>query len=262
MDQTEIRNKLTKLLTAENIQRELDYFKREENNSFERTYGWAWMLRLHGETIQWEDSLGQVFQKNLQPLADYIVGCYFNFLPKLHFPIRAGEHMNTAYGLSAAYDYALKTKNTALTALIKERAISYFQKDEEVNIKMEPSGFDFLSPILEEARLMQKVLSKKEFILWLNRFLPQLFNPRFNMTPAEVSDRKDGKLVHLDGLNLSRARCLYVIAKVDKRLNHLRKVADAHLQTTLPRIVDGEYMGEHWLASFALNALLERNARL
>jgi hypothetical protein len=261
IDQTQIRITLSKLLTVENLKTELSYLQRPENNSFERTYGWAWLLRLHGETYQWEDSLGQVLYANLKPLADHIVQSYLDFLPKLNFPIRNGEHTNTAFGLSAAYDYAQKTKQENLSSLIKERALFFYKNDEDVQLQMEPSGSDFLSPILEEARLMKKLMTKKEYLLWLNRYLPQLFNPRFKMQPAEVSDRKDGKLVHLDGVNLSRARCLYVIARTDKRLIHLRKVADNHLKTTLPRIVDGEYMGEHWLGSFALNALLERSVR-
>ncbi|MBU2020205.1 MAG: DUF2891 domain-containing protein [Bacteroidetes bacterium] len=259
MEQKEIREMLSQLLTKEKLKAELAYLQRTENTSFERTYGWAWLLRLHGETHQWNDSLGRIFNQNLQPLADHIVESYIHFLPKLNFPIRSGEHTNTAFGLSAAYDYAQKTGHTELEKMIRERSLDFYQKDEQVQLEMEPSGYDFLSPILEEARLMQKIMTKKEYLLWLNRYLPQLFNPRFSMDPAEVSDRKDGKLVHLDGVNLSRARCLYAISRTNKRLVHLRKVADKHLQTTLPRIVDGEYMGEHWLASFALNALLERN---
>lgn len=259
-DQSEIREKLARLLTKENLEGELAYFQREENASFERTYGWAWLLRLHGETYHWDDTLGRQIHENMKPLADLIVESYLKFLPKLNFPIRNGEHTNTAFGLSAAYDYAKLTGRKELVVMISQRAQFYYTKDEDVSLAFEPSGFDFLSPTLEEARLMQKVLDKKEYLRWLNRYLPSLFNPRFSMTPADVTDRTDGKLVHLDGVNLSRARCLYVIARQDKRLAHLRKVADLHLQTSLPRIVDGEYMGEHWLASFALNALLERKA--
>lgn len=259
-DQVEIREKLARLLTKENLKTELDYFKREENGSFERTYGWAWLLRLHGEMYEWDDTLGKRVYENMKPLADHIVNSYLTFLPKLNFPIRNGEHTNTAFGLSAAFDYAKKTGKKELVDMITQRAKFYYEKDEDVNLALEPSGFDFLSPILEEARLMQKVLNKKDYLRWLNRYLPSLFNPHFQMNPTDVTDRSDGKLVHLDGVNLSRARCLYVIARQDKRLSHLRKVADLHLQTTLPRIVDGEYMGEHWLASFALNALLERKA--
>ncbi|MCT4560886.1 MAG: DUF2891 domain-containing protein [Crocinitomicaceae bacterium] len=260
IDQSEIREKLGRLLTKENLEEELAYFQREENASFERTYGWAWLLRLHGETYQWEDTLGKQIYENLKPLADHIVQAYLSFLPKLNFPIRNGEHTNTAFGLSAAYDYARKTGQLKLLAMISTRARSFYEKDEDVSLAFEPSGFDFLSPILEEARLMQKVMNKEDYMRWLNRYLPSLFNPRFKMEPADVTDRTDGKLVHLDGVNLSRARCLYVIARQDKRLAHLRQVADLHLQRSLPRIVDGEYMGEHWLASFALNALLERKA--
>lgn len=258
VESTEIRNTLDRLLSASNIQKELDYFKAKQNNGFERTYGWAWLLKLQGELLSWDDSLGTELSIHLQPLADFIAESYLEFLPKLNYPIRSGEHTNTAFGLSAAYDYALRTDDLALQKMIKERGIFFFQNDETASFAFEPSGYDFLSPLLEEAYLMQKILSKEEFLRWLNRFAPQLFNSRFKMEPAQVSDRKDGKLVHLDGLNLSRARCLYQIARQDKRLSHLRQIADHHLQHTLPHIIDGEYMGEHWLASFALNALLER----
>ncbi len=181
-------------------------------------------------------------------------------MPKLTFPIRSGEHFNTAFGLSAAYDYAVNVNNEAFKKQVIQRSKSFYMNEEDANFLFEPSGFDFLSLILEEARLMKKVLTNKEYSQWLSRFLPALFNPRFKLMPLEVIDRTDGKLVHLDGLNLSRARCLYAIAKSDKRLNHLRNVADFLLKSALPTIVDGEYMGEHWLASFALNALLERKA--
>lgn len=261
MDQKDIREKLSERITEENIVTEVHFFKTEHNQSFERTYGWAWILKLHGELLTFEDSLGRTMAKNLSPLADHIVYEFMDFLPKLSHPLRSGEHVNTAFGLSVAYDYAVLTKNKKFKNLIEERARFFYLKDEDANIKYEPSGFDFLSPIFEEIHLMNKILPKKEFNKWLYRFMPSLLNPRFVLQPLVVTDRSDGKLVHLDGLNLSRAWCMYSIARGDKKLAHLRAVADAHLKSSLPSIVDGDYMGEHWLASFALYALLERKTK-
>jgi hypothetical protein len=261
MEQKAIREKLSNRLSASNIKTEVDYFKTKYNQYFERTYGWAWILKLQGELLSFDDSLGQEMASNLQPLADHVVNEFMEFLPKLSHPLRSGEHVNTAFGLSMAYDYAIQTKNTKFKNMIEERTRHFYLNDEDANIKYEPSGFDFLSPIFEEIHLMNKVLPNKEFNKWLYRFMPSLLNPRFTLEPLIVTDRSDGKLVHLDGLNLSRAWCMYSIARSDKKLSHLRGVADAHLKSSLPSIVDGDYMGEHWLASFALYALLERKIK-
>jgi hypothetical protein len=261
MEQHKIRKELCNRLIAGNIAVETAYFDSKYNNSFERTYGWAWILKLHGELLTLKDSLGEQLSANLNPLASLMVKQYEDFLPKLSHPLRSGEHINTAFGLSMAFDYAVLTKNASFKKLIIERAKAFYLNDEDANLDYEPSGFDFLSPIFEEINLMCKVLPRKEFNAWLYRFLPVLLNPRFTIEPAVVTDRSDGKLVHLDGLNLSRAWCMYAIARSDKKLRHLRKVADEHLKSSLPSIVDGDYMGEHWLASFALYALLERKIK-
>jgi hypothetical protein len=261
MEQKDIREKLSQRLTAENINAEVAYFESKYNGSFERTYGWAWLLKLHGSLLTFDDSLGKQLSQNVQPLADLVVKQFSDFLPKLSHPLRSGEHINTAFGLSMAYEYAVRTKNEKFKKLIEERARFFYLNDEDADLSYEPSGFDFLSPIFEEIHLMNMVLPKKEFTKWLYRFMPSLLNPRFELKPLVVTDRSDGKLVHLDGLNLSRAWCLYAIARSDKRLTHLRGIADAHLKSSLPSIVDGDYMGEHWLASFALYALLERKIK-
>ncbi|MFT5580854.1 MAG: hypothetical protein ACI9G9_000092 [Psychromonas sp.] len=258
MEQDSLRFMLSKQLSKENIAGELNYFNMEFNGSFERTYGWAWLLKLQNELLTWDDTLGVKLSANLQPLAELIGAKYMEFLPKLSHPLRSGEHPNSAFGLSFAFDYSVTTGNDSLRLIIIERAKFYFSKDEDANLAFEPSGYDFLSPTLEEIRLMKKILSKKDFLTWLSRFMPGLLNTNFNLNPELVTDRTDGKLVHLDGLNLSRAWCLYDIAKSDKRLKHLRIVADKHLQAALPTIFDGHYSGEHWLASFAVFALLQR----
>ncbi len=258
MDQEKIRTQLAKRLSKENIDKEIAYFDMKHNASFERTYGWAWLLKLQSELNTSQDSLLLSLGQNLQPLSDRLVNEFEKFLPKLTHPLRSGEHVNTAFALTIAYDYAVSEKNAKLKKLIVDRSLFFYKKDEGANMDYEPSGFDFLSPNLEEIHLMSKILKKNEFSRWLTRFMPRLYDKNYVLQPAEVSDRTDGKLVHLDGLNLSRAWCLYAIAKKDSKLWFLRSVADAHLQKSLPSIVDGNYSGEHWLASFALYALLER----
>lgn len=259
MEQTEIRTTLANHLTKENMEMELASFKAKHNTSFERTYGWAWLLKLHAELASHDDTLSQQLALNVAPLAEHIVNEFQKFLPKLTHPLRSGEHVNTAFALNIAYDYALATNDEKFQNLIATRSKFFYEKDEDANFAYEPSGFDFLSPILEEVQLMSKILNQTEFALWLTRFMPSMYNKNLQIKPCEVSDRKDGKLVHLDGLNLSRAWCLYAIARKHTKLGHLRNLADNHLQKSLPSIVDGNYMGEHWLASFALYALLERN---
>lgn len=253
-----IREKLDRQLTAANIRQEIAFFQTKHNESFERTYGWAWILKLQQELLTWNDADAQRWSANLQPLADTIAGKYATFLPKLVYPIRSGEHINTAFGLTFAYDYAVFTGNDSLKNSIGQKARAFYLDDVAYPLSYEPSGYDFLSGGLEEIDLMRRVLPKDEFERWLKRFLPQVFKKSFVLEPGKVSDRTDGKLVHLDGLNFSRAWCLYGLARSGKQFAHLRTIADQHLAHSLPAIVDGDYMGEHWLASFALLALLER----
>jgi hypothetical protein len=251
------REKLNRQLTAANIQQEIAFFRTKHNESFERTYGWAWVLKLQEELLTWEDPDAKKWAANLQPLSDMIVGKYIVFLPKLVYPIRSGEHINTAFGLTFAYDYAVLVHNDSLKTAIETKARIFYLNDKIYPLDYEPSGYDFLSGGLEEVDLMRRVLPKAEFQQWLKQFLPQLFKKNFKLEPGKVSDRTDGKLVHLDGLNFSRAWCLHGLAQSDKRFAHLEQIAEQHLAHSLPAIVDGDYMGEHWLASFAVLALLE-----
>ncbi|MCP3927861.1 MAG: DUF2891 domain-containing protein [Bacteroidetes bacterium] len=252
-----IRQKLRDNLTANNIQIEIEYFSMNQySKSFERTYGWAWFLKLAEELHNWDDPDAKKWFANLKPLADTICQKYLEYLPKLNYPIRVGEHTNTAFGLTFAFDYAKSIGHTELLQLIEERAITFYTKDEGCPANWEPSGYDFLSPCLEEADIMRRVLSKAAFKEWFTNFLPQLINPnKVVFRPAKVSDRSDGKLVHLDGLNFSRAWCLYNIVNDYPEWNHLIKLADEHIAFSLPNIVDGDYAGEHWLGTFALYAL-------
>ncbi|HRW76089.1 MAG: DUF2891 domain-containing protein [Lewinellaceae bacterium] len=251
----QIRPLVQSTLSAENLAGELAYFQRASEKSFERTYGWAWLLRLSMELQQWEDPLGQELAANLEPLTRLIVGKYKDYLPRLVYPIRTGEHPNTAFGLSHAWDFASFTGDSVLMDLIETHAYRFFATDRDGPLSWEPSGYDFLSPCLEEADLMRRIMPVDMFRPWLRGFLPGLADPAFTLTPGEVRDRTDGKLVHLDGLNFSRAWCLYDLARSLPEYGHLRQIADQHMASSLPRMTDGAYEGEHWLASFAWLAL-------
>lgn len=251
----EVRAVLKRNLTAESVAREVDFFSKDINDSFERTYGWAWLLKLSDELHSWEDPMAKELAANLQPLADLIVERYINFLPRLVYPVRVGEHTNTAFGLSFAYDYAVNREHTELQQLIAQRAKDYFLEDKNCPISWEPSGYDFLSPCLEEIGLMQRVLPKQQFLTWLDDFMPQLADPDYSLAVGKVSDRTDGKLVHLDGLNFSRAWNLYALANQYPQYEHLREVADKHMAHSYPNLVGDSYEGGHWLGSFAIQAL-------
>ena len=199
--------------------------------------------------------IARELEANLQPLTDLIVSKYMEFLPKLNYPIRVGEHPNTAFGLSFAWDYANAVNNSTLKILIERRAQEFYLKDVGCPITWEPGGFDFLSPCLEEAALMKRVLTPSEFKVWINLFLPQLSKKNFVLETGEVSDRKDGKLVHLDGVNFSRAWSLNKIAEGLPEYTHLKYMAYHHINYSLPGIVDDSYEGGHWLGSFAIYAL-------
>lgn len=245
-------------LSKENIRAEIASFEVKNNGSFERTYGWNWLLKLQLELENWNHPAGKELSENLKPLADLFCKKYSDFLPKLNYAIRSGDHINTAFGLTFAYDYALAHANDSLKNVIEKRARDFYFNDKNYPLHLEPSGYDFLSGGFEEIDIMRRILSKEEFKSWLKKFAPQLFNKKFVLEPGKVSDRSDGHLVHLDGLNFSRAWCLYGITKTLPELKHLNAIADQHIQTSLPNIVDGDYMGEHWLASFALLALLSK----
>jgi hypothetical protein len=251
----EIRRVLSENISADNIRREVLYFSKPHERSYERTYGWAWLLKLAEELHTWQDPLARSMEANLKPLTEKIVELYLSFLPKLNYPIRVGEHTNTAFGLAFAWDYANTAGQDSLRLLIEKRARDFYFRDEGCPLSWEPGGYDFFSPCLEEADLMRRILSADEFRTWLKNFLPALSGPEFNMETGKVSDRSDGKLVHLDGLNFSRARCLNGIAGVLPEYARLKDLALKHILHSLPAITDGGYEGEHWLASFALLAL-------
>jgi len=253
----EIIENLKSHITPENIAVEVAFFKDENNTTFQRTYGWGWLLKLAEALHTWDHPVATQLEQNLQPLTDLIVEYFIEFLPDLYYPIRVGEHTNTAFGISMAYDYALTLEHEPLKTAIEKRARDYYLHDKRCPIDWEPSGFDFLSPCLEEAFLMSKVLDTDEYSEWLSTFLPQLKERDFDLAPGVVTDRTDGKLVHLDGLNFSRAWCLYGIANKLEEYSHLKTIADNHIQYSLPNLVDDSYEGSHWLGTFALYALLQ-----
>lgn len=260
-ERAEIRAVLSRHLTADNLKAEADYFQRPNSQSFERPYGWNWLLKLAEELHGWDDADAKTWARNLQPLVDAIERRYVGYFPKQTYPIRTGVHSNTAFGLTFAHDYAKSLQRDQLRGLVEERARNYYKSDREVPAAWEPGGADFLSPALTEADLMRRVLPPKEFREWFHRFLPNASKsePRSLFEPATVTDRTDPQLVHLDGLNLSRAWAMKGIASAlpqdDPARQALEKSAVRHAAAALPHIASGDYVGEHWLASFAVYLL-------
>jgi hypothetical protein len=253
-----IRSALSRRLTEDHIQTEINFFKTEHNQNFERTYGWAWLFTLAKELNTWEDPQAKEWLSNLMPLVDLLEEKMKAFLPKLVYPIRVGEHPNTAFALSMTIDYAEVFKKEELKSLIIKRSRDFYFTDKNCPLEWEPSGYDFLSPCLEEASLMAKVLSEQEFQTWIKTFMPSLFSKYFNLDVAEVSDRSDGKLVHLDGLNFSRAWNLYELADTYEAFYHLKTTGDQHFTKAYPNLFGDTYEGSHWLGSFAIYALDRR----
>lgn len=253
-----IREAIDMNLTKENISKEVKYLHQPGRKSFERTYGWAWLLKLTEELYSWDDPQGNRWLENLHPLADAIANRYIEFLPKQTYPIRRGVHPNTAFGMSFALDYAQTSGNKELEKVLIERSITYYFTDINAPASWEPDGDDFLSPSLQEADLMRRVLNRENFIKWFDKYLPGIAfgKPQNLLEPAIVSDRTDPKIVHLDGLNLSRAWCMFSIAKEFPEDHPVKEVlmhaAYIHASKTLPNITSGNYEGEHWLASFAV----------
>jgi len=258
----EIRAALNHNLSAENILAEVAYLKQGNRKSFERTYGWAWLLKLAEELHGWNDADGRSWSQNLKPLAEAMVARFLEFLPRQTYPIRRGVHANTAFALAFALDYAQALNEKSLIDMVVERAGDYYGSDRAyAAAAWEPDGDDFFSPALMEADLMRRVLDRQEFGTWFREFMPRINEgaPQNLLEPAHVSDRSDPKIVHLDGLNLSRAWCLEGIASAlpadHPSQTRLLESARRHAEATLPHIASGHYEGEHWLASFAVYML-------
>ncbi len=260
-------------LTRENVAREAAYLERPESKGFERPYGWAWLLMLAAELDRhrkaktqdsptegkYEPGQRRIWAETVTPLAAIIVKRFFDFLPKATYPVRVGTHFNSAFAIALALEYASEVANESFAELLQEKAILWYGGDTDCQV-WEPGGDDFLSSALMEAECMRRVMSPDRFQTWISRFLPRIARaePVALIVPALVADRGDGKIAHLDGLNLSRAWCWRSIAKTwgdgDPRRVVAMEAAKVHLDASLP-YVTGDYMGEHWLATFALLAL-------
>jgi hypothetical protein len=247
-------------LTAAKVGREVKYLARPSARTFERPYGWAWLLMLAAELERHETKHAQRWRTALSPLAKAFADRFLAFLPKATYPTRVGTHFNSAFAITLALEYASIVGHQKLRSALTARALEWYASDTACQA-WEPGGDDFLSPALTEAICMQRVLGGAEFDAWLDRFLPrlELREPATLFMPATVSDRSDGKIAHLDGLNLSRAWCWRSLAAAwprnDPRQAIALEAAAIHLGASLPQVT-GDYMGEHWLATFALLALL------
>jgi hypothetical protein len=241
------------MLATDKVRGELAYLERAYTGGFERPYGWAWLLALHAEAQRHED---RPWAADLEPLACAFAERFHLYLPKLTYPIRVGTHFNSAFAMVLALEWA-GANDRSLAGLIRERARTWFGADRDCQA-WEPGGDEFLSSALTEALCMRRTMSDHQFRDWFAQFLPEaaVGIPRSLFTPAFVSDRSDGKIAHLDGLNLSRAWCWRQLARaVEPDLAGLfERTADEHLAAGLPHVA-GDYMGEHWLATFALLAL-------
>lgn len=248
-------------LTPAKIGGEVDYLARSQSRGFERPYGWAWALMLGGELTRHGRAEGRIWSGNFEPLARTFLERFETWLPLATYPVRAGTHANTAFAIVLTLDYAAASRNLPFARLLRQKAVGWYEEDSNCQA-WEPCGDDFLSSALVEAACMRAVLGREIFAPWFARFLPQLSQgePAALFTPALVSDRSDGKIAHLDGLNLSRAWCwrLVLDAVIDAAARaRVRDAIKRHLETALPHIV-GDYLGEHWLATFALLAMDHR----
>ena len=255
----QIRALADEMFTAENVAGEAAYLARPESRGFERPYGWAWLLMLAAELERHDTDEGRRWAQTLRPLAQVFAERFKAFLPLADYPVRVGTHYNTAFALRLTLDYA-DVHDADLAAACRSAALRWHAGDRDCQA-WEPSQDEFLSPALMEAVLMQRVLPEVEFRVWFDAFLPRLNDgqPATLLSPARVSDRTDGKIAHLDGLNLSRGWCWREITAAlpaqDPRRAVGEQAAKVHLDAALPHVT-GDYMGEHWLASFALLALM------
>ena len=254
----EARAALAQSLTSEHVASEVAYLRGEGRASFERPYGLAWLLRLAAELRAWPDPQAQRWLAALAPLEREAAQRLESWLPKLHYPIRIGEHDQSAFAFGLVWDWAQAAQDAQMRALLTDAAQRFFRNDTHCPLAYEPSGEDFLSPCLAEADFMRRVLTPPQFARWLTDFLPQIPGAPGAawLAPGVVTDRADPKLAHLDGLNLSRAWMLEGIAQglpaQDARRGALRASAGAHAEAALPFVTGEHYVGGHWLGTFAL----------
>ena len=263
----EIRAKLGRSFTQENIAGEVAYYTSEGRGSFERPYGIAWYLQLVAELEESDDPELSEWRDTLRPLEDAIVEQVMGWLPKLAYPVRLGTHNQTAFAFGLMIDYARTVGNEELETALSEKTLAFHKGDVNCPLAYEPSGEDFLSPCLMEADLMRRVMEPAAFAAWLGRFMPQIPDDGSAdwLEPGVVLDASDGKLVHLDGVNLSRAWALEGIASAlpegDRRIPALLASAKLHKDTGIAAVSDEHYSGSHWLASFATYLTTRRGIR-
>ncbi|WP_429911446.1 DUF2891 domain-containing protein [Glycocaulis sp.] len=253
----EARAALEQNFTSEAAAVEAAYMSGEGRASFERPYGLAWLLQLTAELRAFDDADAQRWAETLRPLEEVAVSRYLEWLPNLVYPVRSGTHNQTAFGFALALDWARQTGHGELEALLVEKTREFHLGDVNCPLAYEPSGEDFLSPCLMQADLMRRVMSRAEFSDWLAAFMPQIPEDGSAdwISPGVVLDPTDGKLVHLDGFNLSRAWNLDAIAarlpEGDARIASLLAAAAEHREAGVASVSDEHYEGSHWLASFA-----------
>jgi hypothetical protein len=257
------REALRQSLTAENLAQEAAYLRAEGRASFERPYGLAWLLQLVAELREWDDPEGRELAGNLRPLEEAALGRLNDWLPKLSYPVRIGEHAQTAFALGLMLDYARASGDAKFAELLASKARQFYLGDKQCPLGYEPSGEDFLSPCLGEADVMRRVLPSAEFAVWLRDFLPQISGAKGEwLRPVVSPDPSDPKLAHLDGLNLSRAWMLEGIAAGlpagDKRLPAILAAAAEHRRAGLAAVTGEHYEGGHWLGSFAVYLVTRR----
>ena len=261
------RAALSRNITADGVAGELAYMAGPGRKSFERPYGLAWLLTLCQELREWDDPDAKRWHVTLAPLEVESARRFATWLPKLSHPIRTGEHSQTAFAMGLVLDWARSAKSKELAALVEQRALDYYGQDRGWRLAFEPSGQDFLSPGLAEADLMRRVLAPDRFAAWLLVFLPELAEAEGAdwLAPAVVTDKSDGKLVHLDGLNLARAWMLEGIAQglpaASPQRAPLLAAAEAHAESGLSSLRDQSYEGGHWLGSFATYLMTKRGLR-
>jgi hypothetical protein len=255
------RAEISRSLTPEHIAGEVAYLKREDRASFERPYGLAWLLRLAAELRSWDDPQARAWLSTLAPLEAAATSRLASWIPKLHYPIRIGEHDQTAFSFGLIRDWAGTANDATMRTLLRDAAHRFYSADRNCPLSYEPSGQDFLSPCLAEADFMRRVLEPETFSRWLTAFLPEIPSNRTATTqdwlsPGIVTDRADPKLAHIDGLNLSRAWMLEGIAAAlkatDPRRAALLHAAQRHREAALPAVTGEHYEGGHWLGTFAV----------
>ena len=271
-----IREKLNAHLSEDAIKGEVEFFKEEGNNSFERPYGWVWALRLQAELKEWDDADAKKWSAHLEPLTSLFLDKMTPYLKTLAEPMRVGTHANTAYALHLLFEHARLTHNTALTDLVRARGEKFFSSDFGCAPNVEVSGADFFSPCLVEAAFVGDITAPPQFAAWLDRFMPAPETPAFhsllsvNMempgTPEELKKADMlGAKAHLVGLGVSRARAFEDIAAAlppsDPRVPIYRQAGASLAQLSITSMYDASYEGTHWIATYIVDYLISQRRR-